>query len=256
MNRGKITGLSVVIALLMVSALFLSFFLSGWTQRDQDGIVLPSKANPTGAPNGNVPDPGISFAPTIPLELGLSHARETIATLSRSDRYQCDLLVRWFWPEGQSSWEYVLSVRGDLFSIERKAVSGQPKLRVLGNLERLLWWTGDSSVVHDGQAGNFTRDDLCAVPTYESLLTLSDGAITDIGYQETERGRFLAVRAYDGVYYGEYLLSVDTGLLHQAVFYDTPNTEQPAYRMDMTRYQEGDPGDAVFTPPNEATLGS
>lgn len=252
MSRRRITAFSVIIALLMVAALFMSFFLSGWSRHERPIINLPPKGNQVGQPNENIPDPGISFAPNEPLELGVSSAQEVIATLSRPSRYQCEIQVRWYWSDGDSGRNYTLSVRDDLFSIEQWVVRGRVDLKLLGDNEQLLWWTGSSGVVvYGGQRGEISPDDLCAVPTYEDLLELPDDAFLDIGYQTTEQGRFLAVRAFDGTYYGNYFLSIDTGLLHQAFFYDTSDATEPVYRMDMTRYKEGDPGDEAFAQPNE-----
>jgi hypothetical protein len=123
------------------------------------------------------------------------------------------------------------------------------------NDRRQLRWAPRSSdgVIYDGARGADSEDSLCSVPTYEGLLKLPAAAITGIGY-EYSGGRFLIVSTQEELYIGQYWLSTDTGLLHQAFFYNTENPAELVYSMKITDYCEGDPGDGYFTQP-DGTVG-
>lgn len=260
MNRRKITLLSVTITLLMVGALFSSFLLSGWAGQNREPIALPPKDAQTDRPAGNIPAPLLSFAPYDPLVLNVSTAREVVATLSRPSAYRCYIRVTWLWPTGSSSCAYRLSVRGELSAVEQydgdvsPSVSREPDLRFLIGGGRLLGWVPRSGVFYDGALGSDTTDNLCRIPTYEDLLELPDGAITDIRYEPGENGIYLAVDTQEDLYIGRYLLSIDNGLLHQAFFYDINNEDELVYHMEITDYQPGDPGDEYFRQP-DGTVG-
>ncbi|MCL2030281.1 MAG: hypothetical protein FWG93_01920 [Oscillospiraceae bacterium] len=264
MSRGKITVLSVTITLLMVGALLTSFFLSGWAGRDRPPIELPPKDAQTGRPDGDIPRPMISFPPYRPLGFDPATAPQVIETLSRSRAYLCDIRVQWLWAGGGVSRTYRLAVRGDLYGVMEFSgdvdLSGPvlptPDYYYLMNPERQLRWTSQArgdmiGVIYEGARGTESADELCSVPTYENLLNLPEGAITYIDYETGEQGRFLVVNTREKLYIGHYLLSEETGLLHQAFFYDIddPDPTRPVYCMEMTAYREGDPGDGYFTQP-------
>lgn len=248
MNRGRITILSVLITLLMVAALLSSFFLSGWAGQNQDPIIIAPKTEQPGRPDGHVPDPRVSRTPFRPLDLTVSRAREIVETLARPHAYSCDITVRWLWPsEGGSqdaSRTYRMSVRGGLCAIVENSALRQTHFLMDG--DRFLCWTSGGGVIYDGVRGSATADSLCSVPTYEDLLTLPDGAITDIRHETRDDEGFVVVETLDDLYLGQYWIHIETGLLRQAFFHNAETPDELVYTMEMTRYEEGDPGDGAF----------
>jgi hypothetical protein len=265
MSRRRITFLSVTITLVMVGALLTSFFLSGWAGSDRTPIALPPRDAYMEHPAGSIPDPTISFKPYLPIGLDVSTAQNVVETLHRPSEYRCDIRVRWHWPGGAASRVYRLAVRGDLYAVREYAghisLSGDEFLQAdyitLMNDERQLRWTPNASdgVTYEGARGTESADDLCSIPTYEDLLRLPEDAITDIGYETDEDGgHFLVVDTQEELYIGRYRISMNTGLLCEARFYNVEDPSELVYSMEMTNYREGDPGNRYFIQP-DGTIG-
>ncbi|MDR1736590.1 MAG: hypothetical protein LBR85_06965 [Oscillospiraceae bacterium] len=248
MNRRRLTLLSVTIALLLTVALLSSFLLSGWLSPGRASIELPPRTVESGAPIGSArPGPLISADPQVPLELDVSTARRVIATLRRPADYYCKIQTRTYWPGGETSEIFILAVRGPEIHIGHQNTSGSTDYIIRCDGERFALSMGEVESTPI-MRGAFSLDDLCGAPTYEDLVSLPDGAITEIGYQNGESGRFLTVRTFESPYIGEYFVNADTGLLQQAIFRNPDGERDIAIQMDMTEYTLGDPGDEYFTP--------
>ena len=251
MNRTRLMLLTACTVLLLIGAVLFSTILTAQMRAPTPDIALPPPEEvPSGGIGGALPPPMIPFDPYTVLDTSPEDARDIIATLRPPESYSMAASVEWLWGEGGSATKHFrLAVRGELFSV-RELVTGGEEIRLVGDGQALTVWSGDSSsVVYTGVQGLWDVDDFCAMPTYEDLLHLPDGMIYGLSYQEESGSKYLVVYTRDELYQGQYVLSLDTGLLSQASFYDAGDEEVLVYRYNQLSFSSAVPEEEEFITP-------
>lgn len=91
-------------------------------------------------------------------------------------------------------------------------------------------------------------ESLAGVPTWEAIMTLPVENILHAEYVYLPGERCLYIKTNEAVYNGEYTLSLETGVLVSAIFYEADGTL--AYRYTFDKPVLGDPGDSFFILPD------
>ncbi|MDR0249442.1 MAG: hypothetical protein LBI44_07320 [Oscillospiraceae bacterium] len=241
MKGGRVIYISV--GALLLAAVFVFFFAPPFRPGgDVAPLALPSPDVRPGEPMGVIPDPILSFAPREPLTPGPGSAQAIIATLSREDAYSADITVRWAWSGGEGVRYYTVYVRADGFRADEKDSAGKVLRSTLCIGDDLYYRIPPGIAVFEGRRGDASVDDFASIPTYEDLLLMPADVITNIGYDAD--GEYLVVYTADSVYLGQYIISVATGHLRQATFFE-PESASYVYQMDMA-YIRGEPPEEAF----------
>lgn len=175
-----------------------------------------------------------------------------VATLARPDSYYRELTVESFWTEGSSSTQVQVWADGLWSHVQQTLPSGVIR-HDLTDGETLYYWYEGFRTYQTAPADDRSSDLAQHIPTYETVLELDAGDITDAGY-ETRGGLpciYVAVRSPSGLLL-RYWVSVDSGLLVSA---ETEEDGQVVYR--MTAYspvQSPCPTGDSFTLPDGVVL--
>lgn len=219
--RKKLTTpmLATIGALCLVSALFLSFYLSTGAYRSGGtGILLPGLETDAIAADAVETVQESQLAQSVSVNAG--NAQQVIATLTRPESYTYTL-------------ENVIYAKGNTRTIRYRQMvadaarcrtdeldsTGNPVRTMLRNGDALYAWESGSSSYFEGKNGSFENDSMAMLPTYENVLQYPPEQIVyaelcNIQYEpcvkvtvQTEKQRIL------------YAISTISGLLYQAEFY-------------------------------------
>ena len=250
MERKKRTLFAVLIATIIVLAVFASFAITLFGQGDYQ-IKLPdlsddSQANSTG-------DPGNSGGSFIRIEVTPKTVQNVIATLDRPRSYYRELNLE-LWADAETS--AVTTARvwvdGGWTHAVVTAPGGLIQHNLVGGEEHWLWYEGDENalVFPADQAA----DDLVQrIPTYEDVLSLPQRWITAAGYEayagtdcvyvEIEQAELNSVE--------RYWISVSDGLLMGA---ERVKDDLVVYRMTAQSTVSPAPLDSSFALPDGTVL--
>lgn len=250
MDSRKRTRLAVVIALVLVLAVFSSFmlsFLSAYTPH----ISLPTPgAQLPPSPSGSDP------AATQTLEVTPQTVQAVVATLARASSYYRQLSVQIFW-EGGSGTTTVQTWTDDGYTQVRSQLpSGQVRYSIHTPDDTLYYWYSGSSTVLTAPADSLSEDLAQRIPTYENVLALDPGQIRDADYVDYEGSPCIYVETLgSGQEHTErYWIGVDSGLLIAA---QTLYAGQVVYSVKATStIQTPCPANASFRLPNGTVLHS
>lgn len=231
MEERKRTIFAVVIALVVVIALLYSFGMNLFSRTPQ--LTLP------GANEEASQDPGsntLNEAAGIIIQVEPGTVQSVIADLSRYESYSRTVLVTFRWGDGESGtmtaqvWEDDGWVRTDT-----ALPSGVTECSIVGNGNLWLWYDDgseeNSSRVYSGAAEDMIADSMQHIPTYEDVLELDPGSITNAAYLEYNGQPCVYVEAEQQElgYLYRYWISVTNGLLMAA---ETEKSGVLVYQMD------------------------
>ncbi|MBQ9974171.1 MAG: hypothetical protein IJP02_04345 [Oscillospiraceae bacterium] len=225
MDANKRTRVAILIAIIMVAAVFGSFGYSLYTIRSAR-VTLPGQT-----PDTSVTDPTY-HEQVHRVEVTPDTVQAVIASLSRPESYYRQLSVHTFWPGGSGSMTSQCWVDSGHSMIRTILPTGQVRYALSHNGKLYYWYSGSTKYL---TAPKSTLDpDLAQrIPTYEDVLTLDKQSISDAGYMAY--GDHLCIYAetiQDELGYAErYWVSVDTGLLVAA---ETVKDGQTVYSVNAT----------------------
>lgn len=249
MDSKKRTRLAVLIALVVVLAVFSSFLLS-FLSAHTPHITLPTP--------GTQPPPSTSgSAPAVQtLEVTPLTVQSVIATLDRANSYYRQLSIQTFW-DGGSGTTTVQTWTDDGYTQVRAVLpSGQVRYSIHTPDDTLYYWYAGSSTVLTAPAGSLSEDLAQRIPTYEDVLTLDSGRIYDAGYVNYEGHPCIYVETLGSAqdHTERYWIEVDSGLLVAA---QTLDAGQVIYSVKATSaIQTPCPANASFRLPNGTVLHS
>jgi hypothetical protein len=206
------------IALLMgISALY-SLLLHG--QRE---FSLPDAQDSPPQQTGDAEESAHSGARLVTVTSG--NVQDVIRRLRRPESYSRDIMVETFWTGGNAVYNIGVTVMGGVSSM-RSVTEGDAKNIVVTGDKLYIWYEGDTAPYEgargsDGDARR-TADEYQMLITYEDILGLGPGGITDAGYVEYGGSRciFAEFRSGELGYTTRCYISPELGLVMGAEEYD------------------------------------
>lgn len=209
MEQNKRTRIAVLIALIVLLAVFGSFAYSVFSARTT-GVSLPS------------PQPDVSTgSPDAPnaqlVEVTADTVQAVIASLDRVESYYRPLTIQTNWGTSSSTISVRTWVDGG-YTYSRIALPSGVVRYSLSDATALYYWYAGSSSYLTAPPNTLNADLAQHIPTYEDVLNLPTERIQDAGYGTYGDQLCIYVEtAPDELGYVEhYWVSVETGLLTAA----------------------------------------
>ena len=250
MERKRRTLFAVLIATIIVLAVFASFAITLFGQEDYQ-IKLPDLSGDT--QSDSTGDPGNSDDPFIRIEVTPKTVQNVIATLDRPRSYYRELNLE-LWADSETSSVTTARVWVD-GGWTRSSVTAPGRLtqhNLVGGEEHWLWYEGDESVLVF-PADEVVADLVQRIPTYEDVLELPQRLITAAGY-EVYAGTdcvFVEIEQEELGSRERYWISVSDGLLMGA---ERVKDDLVVYRMTAQSTVSPAPLDSSFTLPDGTVL--
>jgi hypothetical protein len=234
----------VLVAAVVITAVVL---ISRFTRRTEP-VALPPEQSAEGRNTG-----GEAVLPTsegLPaVDVTADTVRRVVATLNRSEEYVRTITVGTYWSGGSSFTELTSWVSG---SDSALSISGDRTKHVLIVGDSLyIWYEGDvdcySAVVSEDSLR--LADEYQMLITWEDIVNLPDGAISDADYVEFGNEPCIFVRYTSGRlgYETSCWVSAVSGLVVGAEIYDG---SFKIYDMRALSLEEGAVPDSVFDLPD------
>ena len=247
MNKKKITLLSVAAAVLMagilMSSVWLAYFSGGGAS-----FELPPLLPPGTLPGDTLPGMLLDGQSLTPLTVGPRNIQALLASVEYPASYRQTVDCVTYWEGEEQTVTHSLTRRGGLVRMETfRGI--QPVQNHLITSHTTYAWTGDSPVVHELGSD---ADALAGIPAWEKIISMPLESILHAEYIYLPGERALRIKTLEPVYQGEYLVSLETGLIIKAAFTDAD--ERLAYEVRSKGQSViGDPGDGWFTLPDGRT---
>lgn len=250
MERKKRTLFAVLIATVIVLAVFSSFAITLFGQEDYQ-IKLPdlsdeTQTNPTGDPN----DTDNQFTR---IEVTPQTVQSVIATLDRPRSYYREIVLElWADPQTSALTTARIWVDGDWTRSSVTAPGGMTQHNLVGSGERWIWYEGDENA-RSFPADETVSDLVQRIPTYEDVLELSPKQITAAGY-ETYAGTdcvYVEIEQEELNSRERYWISVSDGLLMAA---ERVKEDRVIYRLTTQFTVSPAPLDSSFVLPDGTVL--
>jgi hypothetical protein len=251
-SRRRITLLSVTIATMLALILMGSVWLMYYGGRSIP-FQLPSPLSldsPIGTP---APGPGLGGLSYTPLTVDAQNIKVLLTTIERPAVYHRTIDCISYWPGGEERITHHWAQRDGVTRVETRQ-HGRPSQNRIITESLVYLWTGDSMAIHTVSPGEANAEALSGVPTWETIAALPAESIisSEYLYLPVQRERCLLILTQEAVYRGEYLVSLDTGLLIRAAFTDENGIL--AYEVNAGRVYD-DPEDSLFVPPDGRAIG-
>ncbi|MCL2003002.1 MAG: hypothetical protein FWG72_03230 [Oscillospiraceae bacterium] len=242
------TLLSVAVASLLAVALMGSVWLMYYTGRSEP-FQLPPPLSPESPAGPSGPGPGLGGLAYAPLTVDGKNIQALLATIQRPDAYRQTVDIVSFLPGGEERMTHDWARRGGLTRVETQQ-RGFPAQNRIFTESLVHVWTGETMPVYEVAPKSADAEALSGVPTWETVAALPPESIlsAEYLYLPVERERCLLVRTREPAYLGEYLISLETGLLLRAAF--TGEDGLLAYEVTAGPPVLGDPGDERFMLPD------
>lgn len=250
MDRKKRTLFAVLIATVIVLAVFASFAITLFGQEDYQ-IKLPDLTDDAATnPSGDQSDPGDQ---SIRIEVTPETVQSVIATLDRPRSYYREIDLE-LWADVDTTALSTAQVWVD-GSWTRSTVTtpgGVIQHNLVGEGTRWLWYEGNEKVL-SFPADESIADAVQRIPTYEDVLEMPKEQITATGY-ETYAGAdcvYVETEQEDLNSRERYWISVSDGLLVAA---ERVKDDLVVYRMTAQSTVSPAPLDSSFALPDGTVL--
>lgn len=250
MERKRSTLFAVLIATIIVLAVFASFAITLFGQEDYQ-IKLPNLTDTAETnPSGDQNDPGDQY---IRIEVTPDTVQGVIATLDRPRSYYREInLELWADVETSALTSAQVWVDGEWTRSSVTAPGGVIQHNLVGEGTRWLWYEGDETAL-SFSADEAISDAVQRIPTYEDVLELPKEQITAAGY-ETYAGAgcvFIEMEQEELNSRERYWISVSDGLLMAA---ERVKDDLVVYRMTAQSTVSPAPLDSSFALPDGTVL--
>lgn len=250
MERKKRALFAVLIATIMVAAVFASFAMTLFQQKDYD-IRLPDLS--TGQDTDQSTDADRFSDEVIRVEVTPETVQSVIATLDRPKSYYREISIELWAGEGESAlttaavWVDEGWSRSDV-----TAPNGRVQHNLVGENRRWIWYDHESTAV-ELPAEQEAADLIQRIPTYEDVLELSTREITAAGYEQYGDAECVCVEVEQRELGSRerYWIDVTNGLLVAA---ERTRDEQLLYRMTASSTESPAPLGAQFALPDGTVL--
>lgn len=206
MEQNKRTRVAVLIALIVVLAVFGSFAFSIYSSQTS-GVDLPSFQ-----PDSSVDLPSGQHAQRV--EVTTDTVQAVIASLARSSSYYRPLTIQTYWEGGSSVTSVQTWVDGGHTYSRVVLPSGAVRYSLSDGTSVHYWYSGNATYM-TAPANSFNADLAQRIPTYEDVLRLSTERICDAGYSAYGDHPCVYVEAASDElgYLERYWVSTESGLL-------------------------------------------
>jgi hypothetical protein len=251
MNRGKVTFLSVAAAVLLAAVLMASVWFTYFAGR-QAGFQLPDPLPPGSGAGEATPGAGPGTSGHTPLVVDAGNIQALLETVERPEAYSQVIECISYWTGGEETVTHHFYRRGELTRTQtlRRGFSAQNRITAP---ERTYVWTEGTMIVEEVFPEDTDAESLSGIPTWETVAGAPPDSVLEAEYLYTPGERCLVVRTREPVYQAEYIVSLETGLLLRAAFFNDDGTL--AYIVNAGPPAEGNPGNEYFTLPNGQLLG-
>lgn len=249
MERRKRTVIAVLIAGIIVAAVFSSFAINLFARNDHQ-IRLPDLSQDgASGQTGEAADGADRF---VRVEVTAQTVQSVIAALARPQSYYREITVELWAGELGSTTTAQVWVDGGWTRCDVTAPGALTQHSVV-NGETCWLWYGDGADVLTLPAQQSDPDLLQRIPTYEDVLELSQEEITDTGYQEYSGLECVFVEfAQEELNSTErYWIAVSSGLLVAA---ERVKDGQLVYRMTALSIESPAPLSSSFALPDGTVL--
>ena len=240
------TLLSVAAAALLSVVLMGSVWFAYFTGKSEPFTLPPPL--PSGSAFGtSAPGPAVNGASYTPLIVDARNIQALLATIERPEAYRRTVECVSYWPGGEDSVTHDFARRGGLTRVETRR--GEPLAQNRVYTPGLAYlWTGGAMPYHRVSHEDEAAEELSGIPTWETVAALPPESVLFAEYLSLPGERCLRVLTVEAVYFGEYIVSLETGLLVRAAF--TGADGELAYECTALPPDLGDPGNERFTLPD------
>lgn len=250
MERKKRTLFAVLIATIIVVAVFSSFAMNLFGQEDYQ-IRLPDLSDDAQSdqPGGN----DASDGEVMRVEVTPETVQGVIATLARSKSYHREISIELWAGEAVSSVTAAeVWVDGGWTRTTVTSPGGRVQHNLVGEDTRWLWYDEDDTAV-SFPADEAIFDLVQRIPTYEDVLKLSKKDITATGYEKYHEAVciFVEVEQKELGSCERYWISVSNGLLVAA---ERVKDDRLVYRMTAMSTESPAPLGSSFALPDGQVL--
>lgn len=240
------TRVAIIIAIIMVAAVFGSFGYSLYTIRSAR-VTLPGQGTDTSAPGPTLHEQ------VQRVEVTADTVQSAIASLARADSHYRQLTVTTVWSGGSGTMTSQCWTDSGYTQTRSILPTGQIRYSLTDG-ETLYYWYSGSSQYLTAPDGTLDTDLAQRIPTYEDVLELDIQDISDAGYMAygDHLCIYVETRQDDLGYTERYWVSVDSGLLVAA---ETLKGESTVYSVNATSpIQSPCPAGVRFALPNGTVL--
>lgn len=235
----------IIIALALLAAVGLIFFLAPGSTPDTPAVVLPSPVPAEAVQESGAGEGG------NPLRIGPENVQTALATLSRAESYSRTLMIRDFYSGGSRERSIAVYAKPGALRLDITAENAPTEHVLLSDGEKRLWFDGDSSV-YTGPAADSDADAYQSILTYENILSAPKADILAAGFTDFSGVSCIFVRWRFGSlgYESECFIDPDSGLLLGERCYDG---QLLIYSMDSELLRPEPPEDSHFTAPERSS---
>lgn len=237
-NATKRITLVIIIVAMVAVALILVFILSN---NDSDvQIVLPS---PSVSPETESTEESIK-EDTL-LSVRPENVKDVLSTVVRPSSYHRQLAIDIISGDNVSTTTVDIWVREGSRYAEIQE-NGDTRCVLIHNGSVTIWYDGKDDVHSFDENDHFSADDLLGIPTYEDVLDADENQIVSADHITDANGRsllYVETESDNGAYRDRYWVSLDTGLLTEAM---TLYSGETVYSMRETFMQQLPATDAEF----------
>ena len=220
MSSKRISVMVLVMLLTAVLVIAAVLLITGLNRRTETVSLPPEHAVSAQEPAENAAAPSREPIPAV--EVSPETVRRVIATLSRSSEYTRTITADVYWSGGSSRTEIDVHISGEDTALTITGAQTKHVLIVDGTL--YIWYEGDTEYYTADSAADSLRlaDEYQMLVTWEDIVSLPDGAITDACYEEYEGENCIFVRYTSGRlgYVTNCRISLASGLVIQADIHD------------------------------------
>ena len=221
----KKTTLFAVVLVALASAVLVIALLWRGAGAVTPPVILPTPQ--TGAEQSGAPQPGVVLAEVTP-----ETVQAAIATLSRAQAYARTVTIEYFWQQGEGSGSTEIREWRNSGSTRIRIESADDAENILLSGDKTYIWYDKAIGLYeaDTEGGAAEADRWLRCLTYEEVLSLPQGDITDAGYSVYAGETCIWASYVSDTFNYENIVyvSVNTGLLMGAETYDG---EELIYRM-------------------------
>lgn len=204
-----------IVSLVVVLALFLIYVISsGIFMTKSAGILMPD-AEAAELTDGSKSEGNETRL--LGVVVSNENIKNVIASLERPSAFSYEVTNRLIYDGGESTYWHTYYERNGVVRVDTLDLDGRVVQTSIQNGNSLYSWTADDSTLYTGQTGEFSTDAVAMLPRYLDIL--SDEAEIISVTQQTDSEPMIAVLFHLGGYRCQYTISVVSGLLMQANFY-------------------------------------
>ena len=219
-------------------------------KRGEHTIVLPE----SGSLGVELEDSREQYNKRIVSEITIDRKtiQSAVGTLSRPQSYTYEAKAIFTLSGRQTTMTAHGAVRNGTSRTTQTLTGGVTKNTILSGQDVYIWGE-DSQSFYKGAAGDFTSDELAAIPTYENLLALTSEQVTGGGVVEYEGETCLFAECENSAAatVDRYTINVRTGLL---VAYDSYQDGQQVVGITVVPDVDSEVTDDWFTLPSGALV--